>query len=169
MRSGGKCNCNALADGSTLEKFMESFEDVPSPSSASCQRRESARWLAPVLSGGCAIHCLMMPVLATAAPFLDGDPWVEGLEAMAIGLVFFVSFLGLIRTWRSGRALPPISVGIVVCLGAGVLLGHEVALGRILSALGLLAFAAVRTTPWVRCVLRRWQAEPATVMPCSHI
>ncbi len=117
------------------------------------------------LSGLCLIHCLVLPVVAVALPFLGAWTEAEWIHVLFVGVAAPVSGIAL---FRRGAPRPPLALLALAITGLFALVGgaagwptHELEI--VLSVLGGLALAAAHL--WN---LRRDPPPPCSDKPSAH-
>lgn len=103
--------------------------------------------VAVVLSGLCLVHCLALPVLLAAMPFLSGfaeTHWHLPMLAIALPVSLVAIVIGYRR--HGNRAIVAGAAAGLVLLVAGATLGHAVlgeTVDRVLTVAGSVVLAAV--------------------------
>ncbi|MCW5963372.1 MAG: MerC domain-containing protein [Bryobacterales bacterium] len=114
-----------------------------------------------MLSGACAVHCILMPFVVGGLVYMGAD-WVasETTELLLVGSAFLVAIASLIPSYlrhRNPAALILFASGIALIVGAHTMLEHQGVLLGVGMALGgcLIAFAHYRNHRLCACCVRR--------------
>jgi hypothetical protein len=106
--------------------------------------------LGMAISSACLIHCLALPLLSAALPFLSvtlpGEEWVHRL---LLGMAIPVTGLALLRGWQRHRAAGPALAGIIgLAIIAFALFVEDEAIEAILTVTGGLIVVGAHLGNW---------------------